>query len=188
MLRRQRRDIRVRLRLRLLHQALAAALIEPRPNPPRQRPIAFRRHHRRLASAVRLRIVLLHRSLARGQLLLNLAPLVSARARQVLAGIVHLVCIDLQLALRHVQVVAQRVGRRAAALGRRRHLSVQALHCRMVVLHLRGQPVHLLLQVQRRPGQHGFLHLRLPQRHRERLVHLMVRQPFRLPRNCLLFR
>ncbi len=145
MLCRQRRNIRICLSLRLYQQIRPAPLIEPSPNPPRQRPISLRRNHCRLPVAARRLVILLHRGLPSRQLLLNLPALIPTYPRQVIARIVQLIRIQLQLRLRKVQIVRKRIRHWIFILGCSRKLCSQIRHPSLVFLNQPLQIRHLLL-------------------------------------------
>ena len=169
-------------------QIRTAPLIEPPSNPSRQRSIPLRRDHRRLPAAARLRVVLLHRRLPRRQFLLNLPTLIPTHPRQIIARIVQLIRVQLQLRLRHVQVIRQRIRRRLAAFFAAANFAVRSSTRAWSSFTRSCSSVIFCCNASACSGQRPRLQRRLPQRHRKRLVHLMVRQPLRLPRQLLLLR
>ena len=123
----------------------------------RQCLVLFRRGDGRLPFVLRNAIVvLLHRGLARRQLLLNLYPLIAALTRKIHDGIIQLILIETKLGLRNFKfAVLRSIRRRSATCCQRRDPRLIALYSS---LKLR----HSLLQCQGLAGQLRLIQTRLP--------------------------
>ena len=163
-------DVSIGFSFGLLDESHAAALVEPGRDASVKGAVAASGEDTNLAACVGLGgVVLLHRSLTGGELLLDLAALVAARAGELLGSVGEFVAVELELGLGGVKIVG--------AGGRLLEGGGDRVNLRLVFFDECLELSDSLLNSEGIAGEGAGLESRLAQGEGEGLVDFMVSEP-----------